>query len=106
MLLVRYKYNEEQNISTVRTVKKSNRKIVKRYKIDTPNKQIHDISLSWLDTGTSIKSGRIKLVLWAQASTLSEMIRSCYCFLFRPFGFIASKTLNYLAFQSFDFERT
>ena len=26
--------------------------------------------------------------------------------LFRPFGFIAPKTLNYLAFQSFDFERT
>jgi hypothetical protein len=25
---------------------------------------------------------------------------------FRPFGFIAPKTLNYLAFQSFDFERT
>ena len=23
-----------------------------------------------------------------------------------PFGFIALKTLNYLAFQSFDFERT
>jgi hypothetical protein len=27
-------------------------------------------------------------------------------FLFRPFGFIAPKTLNYLAFQSFYFERT
>jgi hypothetical protein len=26
--------------------------------------------------------------------------------LFRPFGFIASKALNYLAFQSFDFELT
>ena len=26
--------------------------------------------------------------------------------LVRPFGFIAPKTLNYLAFQSFDFERT
>jgi hypothetical protein len=26
--------------------------------------------------------------------------------LFRTFGFIASKTLNYLVFQSFDFERT
>jgi hypothetical protein len=25
--------------------------------------------------------------------------------LFRPFGFIAGKPLNYLAFQSFDFER-
>ena len=26
--------------------------------------------------------------------------------LFRPFGFIAPKTLNYLSFQSFDFKRT
>jgi hypothetical protein len=26
--------------------------------------------------------------------------------LFMPFGFIAPKTLNYLAFQSFDLERT
>jgi hypothetical protein len=26
--------------------------------------------------------------------------------LFRPFGFIVPKTLNYLAFQSFYFERT
>ena len=26
--------------------------------------------------------------------------------LYRPFGFIAPKTLNYLAFQSFEFERT
>jgi len=26
--------------------------------------------------------------------------------LFSPFGFIAPKTLNYLAFQFFDFERT
>jgi hypothetical protein len=25
--------------------------------------------------------------------------------LFKPFGFIAPKTLNYLVFQSFDFER-
>jgi hypothetical protein len=25
--------------------------------------------------------------------------------LFRPFGFIAPKTLDYLTFQSFDFER-
>jgi hypothetical protein len=26
--------------------------------------------------------------------------------MFEPFGVIASKTLNYLAFQSFDLERT
>ena len=71
-----------------------------------PLTQLHDDSLSWLDTGTSIKSGRVKLVLWAQTSSLSEMIQSCSCFLFRPFGFIAPKTLIYLAFQSFDCKHT
>ena len=35
------------------TVPISNRKIVDRGKIDTPNTQIHDRSLSWLGTGTS-----------------------------------------------------
>ena len=29
----------------------------KEIKIDSPNKQIHDRSLSWLGTGTSIQSG-------------------------------------------------
>jgi hypothetical protein len=33
-------------------------------KIDTSCTQIHDGSLSWLDTGTSIKSDGVKLVLW------------------------------------------
>jgi hypothetical protein len=33
------------------TVPISNRKIVDRGKIDTPNTQIHDRSLSWLGTG-------------------------------------------------------
>jgi hypothetical protein len=31
--------------------------------IDISNTQNHDRTLSWLDTGTSIKSGRVKLVL-------------------------------------------
>jgi hypothetical protein len=39
-----------------------------RDKIDTSNTQIHDLSLSWLSTDTSIKSGGIRLVLWAQTS--------------------------------------
>ena len=47
---------------TVRTVPKSNRKIAERGKIDTPNTQIYDGSLFMLGTGTSIKSGRVKLV--------------------------------------------
>jgi hypothetical protein len=33
-----------------------------RSKIDTPSTQIHDLSLSWLGTDTSIKSGGVKLV--------------------------------------------
>jgi hypothetical protein len=33
---------------------KSNRKIVERDKIDTPNTQIHDCSLFWLGTCNSI----------------------------------------------------
>ena len=51
---------------TVRTVPKSNRKIAERGKIDTPNTQIYDGSLFMLGTGTSIKSGRVKLVWCAQ----------------------------------------
>jgi hypothetical protein len=48
---------------TVGTVPKSNIKIVGRGKSDTTNKQMHDRSLSELDTGTSIKSVRFKIVL-------------------------------------------
>jgi len=31
-------------------------------KIETPNTQMHDRSISWLGTGTSIKTGGVKLV--------------------------------------------
>jgi len=65
---------KKQKYHTVRTVPKSNRKIVESGKIDTPN--IHDRSLSWLGTCTSIKSGGIKLVSWGQTSPLSEMMWS------------------------------
>ena len=37
---------------TVRTIPKSNIKIVERSKIDTTNTQIHDLSLSWFGTGS------------------------------------------------------
>jgi hypothetical protein len=39
-------------------------KTVERGKIDTPNTNT-DHSLSWLGTGTSMKSVRVKLVSWA-----------------------------------------
>ena len=43
----------------------------------TSNPQIHDISLSWFGTGTSIKSEGIKLVLWFQTTIHSEMMWAC-----------------------------
>ena len=51
---------------TVETITRSNIKVVERDKIDTHNTHIHAHSLSWLSTGTSIKSGGAKLVLCAQ----------------------------------------
>jgi hypothetical protein len=45
--------------------------------VDNPNTQIHDRSLSWLCTGTSIKSDAVKLVLLAQPSSFSEMMKLC-----------------------------
>jgi hypothetical protein len=47
---------------TVRQIPKSNIKIVERDKFDTHNTQIHDLSLSWLDTGTCtlMKSGQVR----------------------------------------------
>jgi hypothetical protein len=65
---------------TVRTIPNSCINIVESRKIDTPNTQICDSSLSWLGTGTSVKSGRVKLVFWAQIFSLSEMMQSCKCF--------------------------
>ena len=41
------------------------------------NIQIHDRSLSWLGTETSIKRGGVKLVLWPKTSPLIEVMRLC-----------------------------
>jgi hypothetical protein len=54
--------NREYHI--VGTILKSNIKLAERCKIDTPNTQIHYLSLSGIGTGTSVKSGGVKLVLW------------------------------------------
>ena len=43
------------------TIPKSKIKIVERGQIDTLSTQIHDRSLSWLGTDTSIRSGGVKL---------------------------------------------
>jgi hypothetical protein len=47
-------------------------KITERGKLDTPNRYIHDYALSWLDTGTSINSGRDQLVLLAQTDKYTK----------------------------------
>jgi len=39
------------------------------YRKTTP---IHDRSLAWLGTGTSIKRGRVKLVVWVQTHFLRK----------------------------------
>jgi Cu/Ag efflux pump CusA len=58
---------------TVRTVSKSNRKIVERRIIYNPNTQIYNCLLSWLVTSTSIKSGGVRPILCAQISPLGEV---------------------------------
>jgi hypothetical protein len=69
----------KQQILHCWNISKSKIKIVERGKIDTCNTHIHDRSLSWLDTDTSIKSGGLKLALRAQASLLNVMMRLYKC---------------------------
>ena len=56
----------------VETVPQSNWRIVEIGKIDTPNTYMHDRPLSWLGTGTSIKSGEVELVLCAKPHLLMK----------------------------------
>ena len=48
------------------------KELPERDKIDNLNTEIHEWSLFWIDIGTSIKSGVVKLGLWAQRSPFSE----------------------------------
>jgi len=58
---------------TVGTFPKPNRKRVERSNIDTSNTQKHDRSLSRIGTGTSNKSGRVKLACkWPKPSLLDN----------------------------------
>ena len=52
------------------TIPNSNRKLVETGSNSTP--PIHDRSLSWFDTGPS---DGINLVVWAQTSALSKLIK-------------------------------
>ena len=69
--------NKNEGKNTVGTFQKSNRKIVKRGKIETIIKQIHFRALSWLDRGTPVKCGGAKLILRVQATPRREIMRSC-----------------------------
>jgi len=57
-----------------RTIPISNSR--ERGKFDTRNTQIHDRAHFWFDTGTSINSGGVKLVLSIQICPLREMMQS------------------------------
>ena len=63
---------KSKNYHTVGTFPKSNRKIVEKGKINTLSTQINDHSLSWLSTGTSIKSGEVKKSLMEPSSYFIE----------------------------------
>ena len=54
--------NKQTKKHSVGKIPKSNIKIVEKGKIDTPNTHIHDRSLPWLGTGTSIKSGGVNFI--------------------------------------------
>jgi hypothetical protein len=50
--------------------------------MDILSTHIHGKSLSWLSTGTSIKSDEVNLFGWAQTTMHHcERMRSCKCFL-------------------------
>jgi hypothetical protein len=66
LILIKYLLMRQTNLENQKLKKKyhtfgthpnSNRQIVEKCQIDISNKQIHDRALSWLGTGTSIKSG-------------------------------------------------
>ena len=77
--IVYYKMKNKKYHS-VESVQKSDWNIVERGKNETPNTYIHDRSLSWLGTDTSIVSGCVKLVLWTQTASHSEMLWLGKCF--------------------------
>ena len=54
--------------------------VIERIKFDNFNTHIESHPLSWLGTGTSMKSDEVKLVLCAPTYTLSEKMLSCKCF--------------------------
>ena len=70
----KHKIKNKKEMPHGRTIPISNSR--ERGKFDTPNTQIHDSTHFWFDTGTSINSGGIKLVLSIHISPLREMMQS------------------------------
>ena len=66
----------------------TNLKIVDRVKMDNLNTKIYDRSLSWLSTGTSIKSGRkANLPSSSDYTPLSEYMKALASTFFSHFSF-------------------
>ena len=68
--IIKRKARKKTKKKTKRTQHTSSDQAQQRQKIDNTNTHIHDWSLSWLGTGTSVKSGGVKLLLWAHTSLL------------------------------------
>ena len=47
-----------------------------------PLTHIHNSSLSWFSTGSSVKSGGVRVVVWIPTYPLGDMMRLCKCFLY------------------------
>ena len=62
-IIIKDDQQKTMHYRTVETVPKPNRKIIERSNIDTLNTQIHDHSLSWLGTDTSIQSGGVRIIV-------------------------------------------
>ena len=71
-------YNEKKAKKTLHCRNSSKIQLENRRKErnNTIITEIHNLSLSSFGTGTSIKHGGAKLILWAQLFPVSEMIRS------------------------------
>jgi hypothetical protein len=68
-------------ILTIKLIPKSNRKIIERDKMYSPNTQIHHHSLFWVGTDALFffRIAGVKLVLWVQTSTLDGIMLSFKC---------------------------
>lgn len=62
LVIVAFYKMKNEKYDIIGTVLKLSRKFVVRGKIDSFHRQIHDRSLLWRGTGTSMKIGEFKLV--------------------------------------------